>query len=134
MGGEEALDGMIAKLRSLRDFSVAVAKEAAPLVEEVQKRTARAGTSVDGVPWEPLKYVGGRRLAKAAEAVSVSPAGAIIKIILRGPYVLHHFGDGHAPRSPIIPERGKPLPPAFKNALREGARRAFVAKMKGASS
>jgi hypothetical protein len=129
--GEEALDGMIARLRGLRDFATRAAAAAAPLVEAVQKRTAAAGTTVNGERWEPLKYSGGRALAKAADNVSARAVGTIVQIVLRGPYVLHHFGDGHAPRRPIIPEAGDPLPASFRNALVEGARRAFRSSMGG---
>lgn|GEM_PF-1986483 len=125
MGGDGALDEMIAQIRALGGLNAAAAIEAAPLVQEAARVTARAGQTPDGKDW-PAKKDGGRALANAANAVTATASGKTITIAVQGSEVFHNWGVGkHTPRRKIIPETGDPIPPAVGAALLAGAERAF---------
>ncbi len=124
MSGFDALDRQIARLRALRDANRRAAAIAAPLLLAENKRTAAAGTSAEGTPWPPKKG-GGRALPEAAGAISVELRGTVVNLVLRGPYVLHHYGTGHAPRRPILPSRGVDIPPAMRAICRRAAAQAI---------
>lgn len=123
--GERTLDVWIEKLKRLRRIGVRAAEIARPLLEEEAKRTAREGTSPDGKPWAPLKYSGGRALVKAADFVSAKQVGTVVALVLKGPYVLHNFGTGHAEKRQILPSRGVALPPRIRAICAEASRKAF---------
>lgn len=123
---------MVAKLRRLRTLGERAAAIAAPkLLAEVQ-RTAAAGTAPDGTPWAPLKR-GGRALPSASGALSVRVAGHIVQLVLRGPYVLHNRGTGHAPKRQILPPRGLGLPQRYREICAAAARQVFHETMGGAA-
>lgn len=114
-GGFEALDTLIAKVKKLGLFPETVARRVAPLILAEAKRTAAAGTSPDGKPWEPRKADGGRALANAADHLSVRVEGSRVTLVLRGPDVLHNAGTARAVRRQILPDSGAGIP---KNMLR----------------
>lgn len=132
MEGNAALDRYLAKLGKLRSFRADMAKIAAPLVEAAARATAAAGTTPDGKAWEPKKG-GGRALPNAAAAITARAVGSAILVILRGPYVLHHIGKGHAPKRQIIPAGGasSSLPPGIARALHTASAQAFRRAMGG---
>lgn len=115
MSGDAVMQAMIAGLRGLgRDALSAIAKEAAPLVQEAARKTAAAGTTPDGEAWTPTKD-GRKPLENAADHITARASGPTLRIYLNGPDVFHHFGTGRVPRRQIIPE-GK-IPPAIGSAM-----------------
>lgn len=116
---EAALAKMIAATRYVAsgDFARDGLQEAAKQVEATIKASAAAGTTPDGEPWAPKKD-GGRAMAGAAGAVSVSTSGSVIQVQLNGPEVFHHFGVRGAPSRQVIP-RGS-MPSRIGDAVRLG--------------
>lgn len=108
---------MIATLRALPGLAKDAAPVAAKQVEAAIKATAAAGTSPDGEPWAPRK-AGGRAMANAAGAVSVSVNGTVLLIKLTGSEVFHHFGVRGAPPRQVIPQGS--MPKELGNAVRLG--------------
>lgn len=123
---------MAAKLRALRTLGDRAAAIAAPKLLEEVKKTAAAGTSPDGKAWAPLKR-GGRALPKAADALSVRVVGHIVQLVLRGPYVLHNSGTGHAPQRRILPPRGVGFPARYREICKAAVQQAFREAMGAAS-
>lgn len=123
-------DAIIAQVRAFGDFASEVAKEAAPLVEEAIKKTAAAGTDINGRPWKP-KADGGRPLVHAADAVTVKANGPTVIATLSGVEVFHHEGTGRLPRRPILPDAGAGMPEAITRACEEAASRVFARKTGG---
>lgn len=126
---DEALAAYAARLRELKKLAPAAAKEAAPLIEQVIKQTAAAGTDIDGNPWPPRRD-GKRALPRAAEAVSAVANGVAVIVTLLGAYVYHHRSKGKDAR-PILPDSGAGLPSKIRAAMEEGAKRAFQRVMRG---
>jgi len=127
---DEALTAWAAKIRGLRTLAAEAAKEAAPLVQEAARATARAGTTPDGTPWAPKKD-GGRALEHAAEHVTAKALGTVVRIVLTGVDVVHHRGTRRAPKRQVIPDKGGAIPAPIVRAVAEGARRAFARLMGG---
>lgn len=125
------LDAMIAKLKKLGGprMPERVAELAAPLVEAVAKKTAAAGTTPLGQPWQPKKG-GGRPMVHAADHVRATAQGRVVSLVLRGVDVFHHKGLGGRPRRQVIPD-GASVPPAMWHALRQAARKAWLEVMRG---
>ncbi|MDB4996651.1 MAG: uncharacterized protein JWM74_4083 [Myxococcaceae bacterium] len=123
--GAECLDDMIARMRGLDSFTAEAAKEAAPLVQTSARRTAAAGTTPEGKAWPPKKD-GGRALEHAAEHVTAVAVGSAIEVTLTGPDVFHNKGTASVPERRVIPRVGDPIPRTYADAMREGARRAFL--------
>jgi hypothetical protein len=123
MSGDEDLAAFAARLRSMKGLAEAAAVEAAPLVEAEVKKTAAAGTDVDGKAW-PAKKDGGRALPEAADAVTAGANGSFVILKLAGPYVYHQRAKPDDHRRPILPTSSA-LPPTLRAALVEGCRRAF---------
>jgi hypothetical protein len=129
--GDAALAQFIAGVRKLRTLPEDAAKIAAPIVERIARESAAAGVAPDGTPW-PAKKGGGRALAGAAAALTARAVGRTVVLILKGPYVLHSIGKGHAPRRQILPDTGTgELPPNMAAALREAATTVFRRAMGG---
>lgn len=121
----DALDNMIAQVRALGGLPADVAREAAPLVQEAARATARAGKTPEGKSWVERK-AGGRALANAADAVTAVAGDKTVTIKVTGPEVFHNWGVGKTtPRRQIIPETGDQIPSAVSAALIDGAERAF---------
>jgi hypothetical protein len=119
--GDETLRAIVKRLRAF-GLAASMATEAVPLVEAAVKATAAAGTDPYGEPWRPKKD-GGRALPDAADAVSVESNGKIIRITVRGGEAAQNrYGVRR-----LLPRRK--LPKAILEALREGARRAWVKAM-----
>jgi hypothetical protein len=116
------LDAMIAAVRKLATLGEDAAKIAAPLVDEAIKSTVRAGTDPDGNEWLQKKG-GGAPLVHAADHISTSAVGKIVRVTLTGVDVYHHFGAG-VPRRQILPDPGT-IPTAVGKALQVAADRAF---------
>ncbi len=125
MVGADQLDAMIERLRGFRGIADEAAREAAPLVEKAARASAAAGTTPEGKPW-PGKKSGGRALEHAAAHITAEAVGSAVVVTLRGPDVWHHQGTARVPERKIIPRTGDPLPPAYAEAMAEGARRAFA--------
>lgn len=141
MDGElRALDTLAEKLRELDDVGVAIATEARAEVEAAARATAAAGTAPDGSAWKPTKE-GGKPLAGAAGAISAVVSGttrAVITLILRGHYVVHHFGRKGAkkgtglPAREILPDPRKGnVPQAITDAIRNAAQRVLARTVGG---
>jgi hypothetical protein len=122
----QALNDMIATLRQLGGPRLVeeVAKEAAPLVDEATKITARAGTSTEGASWPARKKDGARALANVEGAISTVAVGAVVRQTLTGGAVYSHFG-AHGPKRAVIPEGGGSIPPQVTAALTQAATRVF---------
>jgi hypothetical protein len=128
--GDAALQGFIARIRRAGALPAEVAKEAAPVLEAEARASADAGVTPDGQAW-PEKKGGGRALAEAASAIAGRAAGAAILLTLKGVYVLHSRGKGHAPRRQILPDGGAGLPANIAAALNKAAAKAFARVMGG---
>lgn len=125
MSGNEQLNDMIAQVQALGGLPEDVAREAAPLVQEAARLTARAGQTPDGKAW-PAKKDGGAPLVNAANAIKATADGKVITIRLSGPEVFHNSGVGKTtPKRKIIPEAGDPIPPVVAEALLLAANLAF---------
>jgi hypothetical protein len=121
-----ALDEMIGAARQLGspDFARQVAAEAAPLVDEAIKRTARAGTTPDGKPWAPRKKDGQPALQNVAEQISTNAFGDVVRTTLEGPAVFSHFGAGITQRQ-VIPDSAVAIPDSISQAVTKAAGRVF---------
>jgi hypothetical protein len=125
MDGFSEIDAMIAKVEALGVAPEEVAKEAAPLVRDAVRATAKAGTSPYGEPWA-AKQDGGRPLVNAASAVDCRASGASIEIRLVG----IPTGDSKVQaiqnhRRPIIPNGARGLPKSVADAVTLAAQRVF---------
>lgn len=119
--GDETLRTIAKRLRAFGKANE-MAKEAAPLVEAAVKATAAAGTDPYGNPWKAKKD-GTRALPDAADAVSVTTNGKVLTITVTG-------GEAAQQRfkfRQLLPN--KKVPKAILDALREGARRAWMKAM-----
>lgn len=132
-GGEAALLEMIDALRSIdTDMPAGTVAESVPLVLAEAQRTARAGTTPDGVAW-PAKKGGGQALVHAADAVRARALGSVIEVSLAGTssgdtqaQAVQNYGTGRIPARQIIPAGGDGrIPAGYAAAIAEGARRAF---------
>ncbi len=123
MSADGDLAAYVAKLRGLKVLAPQAAKEAAPLVEAAIKKTAAAGTDIDGKPW-PAKRDGTRALPDAAGAISAVATGAAVIVSLIGNYVFHNAAKG-ADRRRILPDSGAGIPPAIAAALQKATKQAF---------
>jgi len=126
--GDAALADFAARLRSLKTLPEDVARQAAPLIEEVVKENAAAGVTPDGKPW-PTKKDGTRALPNAASAVTAKAVGALVVVKLVGAYVFHQLFKADDRRREILPEGGAGVPPRIAEKLREASRRAFTRAM-----
>ena len=129
MGG---LDEMIADLRRLGDgWEPELARQASPLVEAALQRTAAAGQTPEGQAWAPRK-AGGRAMAHAAAAITVKAYPTVLRAVLTGVEVFHHYGKGASEvRRRVIPDVGT-IPDVVEAALRKGAELA-LSKLLGLS-
>ena len=128
MSGEE-LAAYAQRLRSLKTLAPAAAKEAAPLVADVVRTDAAAGTAPDGKAWPP-KRDGGRALPNAASAITAVANGVAVIVKLVGPYIFHHYAKGKDQRR-ILPDSGAGIPPRIAAALRRATAEAFRRVMRG---
>ncbi len=126
MAGADILSGLADRIRGIAGAGSAIAREAAPGVLAAAKATAAAGTTPDGVPWAPRKSDGGRALAKAADAITVSTAEDVVFLEIHDHHVEHNFkrGPGYEPRR-ILPDvkAGEALPKSYVAAIRAAAGR-----------
>lgn len=83
MSGDAAMQAMIDRVRRLGAMPAEVAKVAAPLVEDVAKRAAAAGTNVEGKAWRPRKD-GKPALVNMAIAVGARAVGSVVQLFLQG--------------------------------------------------
>jgi hypothetical protein len=128
--GDAVLAAHIAKLRRYGAVGPRAAALGAPRVLQAIQRTAKAGTTPEGVPWPPRKD-GGRPLEHAAEHLSVRVDGSTIVLTLTGPDVIHNFGDNRNPKRQILPDAGAELPSVVLEAMRKAAIDAFNETMRG---
>lgn len=129
MNADTQIAAMIDRLRGLRDFTTEAAREAAPLVENVVKGTAAAGTTPEGKAW-PAKRDGSRALPDVVSAIAASAVGTAVVVILKGGAVFHHYMKGASNRR-VLPDSGAGIPRAIADAMHEGARRTFARFMGG---
>ena len=127
MSDADADAAMGAFIEKLRRFGAEgldlAAREAQPLVEAEAKRTAGAGTDPYGEPWRPTK-AGARAIPNAAGAVEVIVRGATLTTRAHGGAAIQNvLSDKN--RRQVIPDAYRGLPPGYREALQEGARRAF---------
>jgi hypothetical protein len=129
--GSAILDQWIERLRKLgaSDVGSRVALEAAPLVDEAVKATARAGTTPMGEPWKPTQ-AGTPPLARAADHITTKAQGPVVAVTLSGVDVIHHKGLGRQPRRQIIPD-GVSVPPSVWSACHKAAANVFRAIVGG---
>lgn len=121
-----AFDDMIYSLRKLggQEFVNEVAKEAAPLLNDAVKATARAGTSPDGTPWAPRKKDGAPALAGADKDVTTAAHGPIVRMTLTGGPVYAQFG-ARGPKREVIPSGGGEIPDHVNAAITKAAEKVF---------
>jgi len=131
--GDQALDAMIARLRSLEGMPRDVAEEIAPLLLEDVRKTAAAGTTYDGEPWAPTKS-GGRPLVNAAAHLSSRVLGTVAQVVLKGIDVVHNRGTKRIPTRRILPDAGAGMPPRATAIARDAAARAFARILSGGGS
>ncbi len=123
MSADDELAAFASKLRSLKGLAPQAAKEAAPLVEAAIKKTAAAGTDINGTPW-PVKRDGARALPNAAGAISAVANGAAVIVTLIGNYVFHNSAKG-PDRRRILPDSGAGIPPAIAAVLQRATEQTF---------
>lgn len=123
--GIAALDDLIARLRALAGAQIGarVAAKAVPGVDAALKKTAKAGTTPDGQPWQ-VKKDGGRPLKNAASKISTEASGNLVIATLTGPEAFHHRGARGAPVRQILPDSGT-IPEGVRKALLEAAEAVF---------
>jgi hypothetical protein len=122
--GDAEFAAFIARVRAFGETGAeSIAKEAAPLVAQAVKATAKAGTDPYGKTWAPTK-MGARALPDAADAVTAEAHGPVVRIKVTGPYAIHNYLKGDRRRQ-IIPSEDKPMPRGVLDAMYEGARRAW---------
>jgi hypothetical protein len=100
------------------------ARDAAPLVDEAIKASARAGRSPDGTAWPARKKDGAPALQHVADQISTRAVGQIVVTTLTGPAVFSNYGAG-MPRRQVIPDSGVSIPDSVRVAAVKGAERAF---------
>ena len=118
------LEEMIQAHRDLRKIDERTAEIAAPLLEAALKSTAAAGQSPSGGAWAPTKK-GGRAMAGAAKAIAVKAYANVVRVVLSGPEVFHHYGVRGEPRRPVIPDAGGEIPPVVADVLDKASGKAF---------
>lgn len=125
------LESMAEDLRRLGDgFVPETSRRASPLVEAALRASAAAGTTPEGQAWAPKKS-GGRAMPRAAQAVTAKPLPTVVRVILTGVEVFHHFGRGIAEvRRRIIPDTGT-IPDIVAKALERAADAAFDRLVRG---
>lgn len=119
--GLDELDRMIEGLRRLKGMPEKVAARAAAPVQAALRATTAAGTAPDGTPWPARKKDGGRALANAAEATTVTAHGRALVMRVTGPEAIHHkgTGTGRIPRRPQLPDGD--VPPRIVAAIKGAA-------------
>jgi hypothetical protein len=122
----QALNDMIDTLRKLggSDLVNEIAKEAAPLVDEATKSTAKAGQSPTGTPWVPRKKDGVRALAGVESKITTAAYGPIVRQTLTGGAVYAQFG-AHSAQREVIPSGGAEIPVHVNDALQKAAQKVF---------
>lgn len=122
MGGLEA---MIADFRELGEgYEPEAVRRATPLVEQALKQSASAGTTPEGAAWASKKG-GGRAMPNAAKAIAVKAFPGVVRVVLTGVEVFHHFGKGVSEvRRRIIPDTGT-IPQLIADALKRASDEAF---------
>lgn len=128
MSGDDELTAYIARLRGLNGAIEAVAIEAAPLVEDVIKATASAGTDGEGRVW-PTKKDGSRALPNAADAVSVEANGNVIISKVVGGESYHQKSKGKRRRL-VLPDGGAGIPPPVVDAVKIAVSRVLARLMR----
>lgn len=124
---------MIAQLRSLDGPPVeqAIARRAAPLLDKAVKATAGAGKAPDGTSWPPKKD-GGQALEHAADHITTTANGAIVRMTLTGVDVFHHYGATRGGiRRQVIPDAGAEMPQVAIDAVTRAAREEIAARLGG---
>lgn len=121
----QALDSFIRSLKALDGETLErrTAQLAAPLLDDAVKKTASAGTTPAGAPWQPKKRGGGQPLADAASHIATRAYGPVVRQTLTGPTVFHHFGNEKDPERQVIPSSAEDPPVA--SALAQAAQQAF---------
>lgn len=126
--GLEQLDELIRRARSIPGALRAAMPQIAEAAKAQLVATASAGTTPDGKPWAPRKD-GGRAMAGAAKAISVTLQGTVLLFKLVGPEVFWHFGVRGAPPRHVIPVGS--MPARIGNAIRLGFVEPFKKAVKG---
>jgi hypothetical protein len=134
MSGDSEIREMIAAAKARYGLGAAeIAKLAGPEIEIALRKTAAAGTDPEGRAWTAKKD-GGRPLVNAASAISVSVAGPVIRGVLTGPTVFHHYGTGNVPRRRVLPDAGAGIPPGVAKVLLDVAGRSFDKALHGGAA
>ena len=117
MTGAAELDAMIARLRALGSLTELAAPDVAEAIHAELQRTITAGTSPEGVPWQPTRD-GRTPMRNALAAVRCAAVGTTIYVRLVGPEARHHKGRarGRIVR-PVLPTTSK-IPAAMAEAIR----------------
>jgi hypothetical protein len=120
------LEEMIDRARSLQGLHELAASKAAKKLAQALKATAAAGTTPDGKGWAPTK-AGGRAMAGAAGHVRVMALGPVVRVVLDGFEVYHHYGKGKTEvRRQVIPDAGAGVPELVARIVKEAADEAFA--------
>lgn len=120
------LEDMVASTRALEGLPELAAKKAAKKLEQALKATAAAGTTPDGKAWAPTK-VGGRAMANASSHVRVMALGPVVRVVLEGTDVFHHYGRGKTEvRRQVIPDAGAGVPELVARIVQEASDEAFA--------
>ena len=122
--GTAELQGMIATLKRIPGLAKQHAPEIADVVGDELRKTADAGTTPFGQPWQ-VKKDGGRPMENAADAVKCAAVGSTILAVVKGPEARHHKGTarGGIPRQ-LLPVSNR-IPKQIDAAVREVLNDAF---------
>ena len=120
------LDDMILTLRKLGGPELVneIAKEAAPLIDDATKATAKAGQSPSGQPWLPRKKDGQPALQGVEGKIETKAYGPIVRQTLSGHAVYAQFG-AHSAKREVIPSGGAEIPSHIIDACTDAASKVF---------
>lgn len=129
MSGDSEMQSMIDSLRKLPGELKAATPDIAVKVKSAIAANIAAGRAPDGTAWAPRKD-GGKPLANAAAALTVTAQGDTIVGTLTGPEAFHHYGTKKDPKRQILPQDGT-LPTGIAEAFKRGLVKRFDKSMGG---
>lgn len=126
--GDQKLEAMIAKIRSLPQLAKEAAPEVARALRGDLEEQINKGTDPEGKPWK-LTQEGEKPLKNAAKALRVTHLGSRVIFALEGVEARHSLGRVKGgERRQILPET---LPASWSETIQEVVSDAFDRHMRG---
>ena len=132
-----SLEGIIGGLEGLRDLVPEIALEASIEIFETIDSTFTLGADPYGETWAPLAPA---TLAKGRTPPPLTDTGAMreslrvsvtqdaIVASLESPAGYHQNGTRYMPARPVLPDYGRGLPDAWRQAITDAGQRVFDAR------